>query len=126
MLVLNSVTTFLSSTLSSFYFDAVKETLYCEAAENPKRLAIVAVLQQVSLLYLGTSLILGITYHPKDHRAYRSTSSRGTARACGREGFGLLGHLGAECMSSCLRKPAADPTERQTGYGLGRGHEGHP
>jgi len=53
MSVLNSITTFLSSTLSSFYFDAVKETLYCEAAENPKRLAIVAVLQQVSLLHLS-------------------------------------------------------------------------
>lgn len=50
MSVLNSVTTFLSSTLSSFYFDAVKETLYCDAATNPKRLAIIAVLHQVRSL----------------------------------------------------------------------------
>jgi len=46
--VLNSTTTFLSSILSSFYFDAIKETVYCETANDTKRVAIIAVLQRVS------------------------------------------------------------------------------
>jgi isoleucyl-tRNA synthetase len=47
-LVLQSTTNFISTTLSSFYFDAVKDTLYCQVFDSPDRLAVVATLREVS------------------------------------------------------------------------------
>ncbi|WVF69036.1 isoleucine-tRNA ligase [Kwoniella sp. CBS 6097] len=43
--VLQSTTTFISSTLSAFYFDIIKDVLYCDAPISPARNAVVAVLQ---------------------------------------------------------------------------------
>ncbi|WVQ96550.1 isoleucine-tRNA ligase [Kwoniella sp. CBS 9459] len=43
--VLQSTTTFISSTLSAFYFDIIKDVLYCDAPNSPARTAVVAVLQ---------------------------------------------------------------------------------
>ncbi|WVQ73364.1 isoleucine-tRNA ligase [Cryptococcus sp. DSM 104548] len=45
--VVNSLSTFAVSTLSTLYFDIVKDTLYCERLDSPARLATVAVLQTV-------------------------------------------------------------------------------
>ena len=50
MPVLQSTTNLISTTLSSFYFDAVKDTLYCQVSDSPDRLAVVATLCEVSLL----------------------------------------------------------------------------
>ncbi|OCF44364.1 isoleucine-tRNA ligase [Kwoniella heveanensis CBS 569] len=43
--VLQSTTTFISSTLSAFYFDIIKDVLYCDASNSPARNAVIAVLQ---------------------------------------------------------------------------------
>ncbi|WWD05104.1 hypothetical protein V865_003176 [Kwoniella europaea PYCC6329] len=48
--VLHSTTTFATSTLSAFYFDIIKDTMYCDALESPTRRAIVAVLYHLSWL----------------------------------------------------------------------------
>ncbi|ODO00230.1 isoleucine-tRNA ligase [Cryptococcus amylolentus CBS 6273] len=45
--VVNALSTFAVSTLSTLYFDIVKDTLYCEKLDSPARLATVAVLQTV-------------------------------------------------------------------------------
>ncbi|WVQ65548.1 uncharacterized protein L199_003725 [Kwoniella botswanensis] len=48
--VLHSTTTFATSTLSAFYFDIIKDTMYCDSLESPTRRAIVAVLYHLSWL----------------------------------------------------------------------------
>lgn len=47
--VLQNVAAFTSSTLSSFYFDVVKDTLYCDPTDSPRRQAAVATLHHVGL-----------------------------------------------------------------------------
>nr|XP_019003999.1 isoleucine-tRNA ligase [Kwoniella mangroviensis CBS 8507]OCF67460.1 isoleucine-tRNA ligase [Kwoniella mangroviensis CBS 8507] len=59
--VLHSATTFATSTLSAFYFDIIKDTMYCDDLESPTRKAIVAVLYHV--LGRMTSLLAPITPH---------------------------------------------------------------
>lgn len=46
--MLQAASTFASSTLSSLYFDVVKDTLYCDAPSSPQRQAIIATMQHVS------------------------------------------------------------------------------
>jgi isoleucyl-tRNA synthetase len=46
--VLQSVTTFTSSTLSAFYFDVAKDALYCDPVDGSRRQAIIATLDHVS------------------------------------------------------------------------------
>ncbi|KAK6907961.1 hypothetical protein I203_101962 [Kwoniella mangroviensis CBS 8507] len=53
--VLHSATTFATSTLSAFYFDIIKDTMYCDDLESPTRKAIV--------LGRMTSLLAPITPH---------------------------------------------------------------
>lgn len=47
ILVVNALTNFANITLSSLYFDITKDSLYANRMENPERMAIVAVLEQV-------------------------------------------------------------------------------
>lgn len=56
--VLQSTTGFISATLSSFYFDAVKDTLYCQVPDSPDRLAVVATLCEVCRILLGMKDVL--------------------------------------------------------------------
>ncbi|ORY30574.1 mitochondrial isoleucyl-tRNA synthetase [Naematelia encephala] len=46
--VLLTAHSFASNTLSSFYFEVIKDTLYCNAADDPARRAIIATLQHVN------------------------------------------------------------------------------
>nr|XP_018262126.1 isoleucine-tRNA ligase [Kwoniella dejecticola CBS 10117]OBR84284.1 isoleucine-tRNA ligase [Kwoniella dejecticola CBS 10117] len=59
--VLHSATTFASSTLSAFYFDAVKDILYCNAKDDPTRIAVVSVLYYT--LARMTQILAPITPH---------------------------------------------------------------
>nr|XP_019012976.1 isoleucine-tRNA ligase [Kwoniella pini CBS 10737]OCF51757.1 isoleucine-tRNA ligase [Kwoniella pini CBS 10737] len=59
--VLNSATTFASTTLSAFYFDVIKDTMYCSAVNDPTRQAIIAVLHHT--LHRLTRILAPITPH---------------------------------------------------------------
>ena len=46
---LQAANNFVASTLSTVYFDAVKDILYSDKIDSPRRLAVVSTLQEVSL-----------------------------------------------------------------------------
>lgn len=54
--VLQSVSTFTSSTLSAFYFDMIKDTLYCEGVDNERRKAVAATLKHVRVLIIHAGI----------------------------------------------------------------------
>lgn len=51
--VLQGVASFASSTLSTFYFDVAKDTLYCDPVNGARRQAIIATQSHVSLTNLS-------------------------------------------------------------------------
>ena len=46
--VLQNLASFTSTTLSTFYFDVAKDTLYCDPADGARRQAIISTLDHVS------------------------------------------------------------------------------
>lgn len=50
-LVINALTNFANVTLSSLYFDITKDSLYANHLDNPDRMAVVAVLEQVKFAH---------------------------------------------------------------------------
>ena len=48
MAVLQSVNSFVATTLSAFYFDIVKDHLYCDGVDDARRQAVIATLHHVS------------------------------------------------------------------------------
>ncbi len=57
ILVVSSVSNFANITLSSLYFDIMKDTLYADERESPNRRVVAFVLKQVGLRLLFLSLI---------------------------------------------------------------------
>ncbi|BEI97092.1 hypothetical protein CcaverHIS631_0206810 [Cutaneotrichosporon cavernicola] len=70
--VLQGVTSFTSSTLSSFYFDVAKDALYCDPINGPRRQAIIAT--QSHVLNAVLKMIAPIVPHLAEE-VYESTRS---------------------------------------------------
>ncbi|WWD18679.1 hypothetical protein CI109_103133 [Kwoniella shandongensis] len=73
-LVLHATSTFASSTLSALYFDVIKDTLYCDSADNATRQAVIAVLQHT--LTRLTQIIAPITPHLAEELYEHSAAGR--------------------------------------------------
>lgn len=56
LLVINALTHFTNTTLSSLYFDITKDCLYANAKQSPERRAVVMVLDQVKSRLTSNSL----------------------------------------------------------------------
>lgn len=72
--VLSTTTQFTSTILSSFYFEGIKDTLYCDRVDHPGRQAVVETLKEVRRLL--ARLISGVLGFAKNHRANRASSIR--------------------------------------------------
>nr|XP_031864411.1 isoleucine-tRNA ligase [Kwoniella shandongensis]KAA5531483.1 isoleucine-tRNA ligase [Kwoniella shandongensis] len=72
--VLHATSTFASSTLSALYFDVIKDTLYCDSADNATRQAVIAVLQHT--LTRLTQIIAPITPHLAEELYEHSAAGR--------------------------------------------------
>ncbi|EIW65419.1 hypothetical protein TREMEDRAFT_46186 [Tremella mesenterica DSM 1558] len=68
--VLQTLTTFTASTLSSLYFDTIKDSLYCNAAADPTRQAVIATLDHVlrQLLKMIAPIVPHLAEEVFEHR----------------------------------------------------------
>ncbi|TDL24631.1 isoleucyl-tRNA synthetase [Rickenella mellea] len=73
--VVTALTKFANITLSSFYFDITKDTLYADSINSPQRRAVVTVLEQV--LKTMTPVMAPITPHLAEEIAYTLQGSVG-------------------------------------------------
>ena len=58
---MSDVATYTATTVSNFYFDAVKDTLYTDAAHSPARRAVQTVLHKVPRTRARTTLSLPLS-----------------------------------------------------------------
>lgn len=102
--MLQAASSYASNTLSSLYFDVVKDTLYCDAVTSPQRQAIIATMQHVSASPFLERFIAATTFLiPPDFVDSAAASSRHSRRP-GHPAFSdvAFGAHTASMLSLCM------------------------